>query len=411
MDQSNDITGDTPNSIHTNNVEVSQFVAAENDCDESGAGTGINDASCFVDSINHIDPPITQANDATGADNAAQTNDFAIAQAADLENNCDEFEEGTNSVFCNLEELDNDIEADAIDQSNEALGSADAVISQNNQIDGDDALGIPGISQFIQADNTCGQTGAGDNLADCVMFSNINAIVEELSQSNFVADADDGTVISQDNGLVISQALDLENDCDENTFSGTHDNNANCLQDEFLDNDLEEVSQVNEVEAFDNSISDQGNNVAISQDLLADNDCNGTGGNDVQCTNDGFDAGFGGIDDFNFIQEIDQFNVATLAGDVSADQVNDLTLGQGGSLVNTCDETGGGVNQAICSNQGISLVGPISQSNVVDAPNSDTAVQSNGAGITQNLDAVNDCDEEGTGFTRQIVPVSCSQLG
>ena len=103
-------------------------------------------------------------------------------------------------------------------------------------------------------------------------------------------------------GLVISQAMDLENDCDENTISGTHDNNANCLQDEFLDNFLGPVSQDNEVEAFDNSISDQGNNVAVSQDLLADNDCNGTGGNDVQCTNDGFDDGFGGIDDFNFIE-------------------------------------------------------------------------------------------------------------
>ena len=56
----------------------------------------------------------------------------------------------------------------------------------------------------------------------------------QLSQSNFVADADDGTVVSQDNGLVISQALDLENDCDENTFTDTHDNNANCLQDEFI---------------------------------------------------------------------------------------------------------------------------------------------------------------------------------
>ena len=32
----------------------------------------------------------------TGADNAAQTNDFSIAQAFDLENNCDEFEDGTN---------------------------------------------------------------------------------------------------------------------------------------------------------------------------------------------------------------------------------------------------------------------------------------------------------------------------
>ena len=105
--------------------------------------------------------------------------------------------------------------------------------------------------------------------------------------------------------------MDLENDCDENTFSGTHDNNANCLQDELLDNHIEEVSQVNEVGAFDNSISDQGNNVAVSQDLLADNDCNGTGGNDVKCTNDGFNPPFLEIDDFNFIDIIGQGNSVT----------------------------------------------------------------------------------------------------
>ena len=46
----------------------------------------------------------------------------------------------------------------------------------------------------------------------------------------------------------------------------------------------------------------------------------------------------------------------------------------------------------------INFVGPVFQSNTVDAPNSDTAAQSNGAQMTQNLQAINDCDEEGTGF-------------
>ena len=49
-----------------------------------------------------------------------------------------------------------------------------------------------------------------------------------------------------------------------------------------LDNFLGPLDQGNQaVDALDNSISDQDNNVAVSQDLLADNDCNGTGGNDV----------------------------------------------------------------------------------------------------------------------------------
>ena len=119
------------------------------------------------------------------------------------------------------------------------------------------------------------------------------------------------------------------------------------ITDGNLDNFLGPLSQDNQVEAFDNSISDQGNNVAVSQDLLADNDCNGTGGNVVQCTNDGF-TDFDDIDDFNFISSIDQFNSATLSGDVSSVQINDLAIAQGGALVNTCDETGGGVNQAAC---------------------------------------------------------------
>ena len=59
--------------------------------------------------------------------------------------------------------------------------------------------------------------------------------------------------------------------------------------------------------------------------------------------------------------------------------------------------------QAICDNvDDINLLGPISQFNSVDAQNSDTAVQSNGAQVTQNLRGTNDCDEEGTGFNFAI---------
>ena len=35
VDQSNSVTGNTPNTIHSNNIEVSQNIAANNDCDES----------------------------------------------------------------------------------------------------------------------------------------------------------------------------------------------------------------------------------------------------------------------------------------------------------------------------------------------------------------------------------------
>ncbi|HTH23337.1 MAG TPA: hypothetical protein VL854_14050, partial [Nitrososphaeraceae archaeon] len=247
-------------------------------------------------------------------------------------------------------------------------------------------------------DNTCGQTGSGNNDASCV-FEGIDNFIDPIVQGNLVSNADDGTVISQDNRAVISQVNVGENDCDENTFTDTHDNNADCLIGGLLNNFLGPIDQVNEiVDAQDNSISNQDNNVAVSQDLLTENDCNGTGGNDVQCTNDGFEDGID-IFDFNFIAEIDQFNDAILTGDVSSAQVNDVALAQTGALVNTCDETGGGVNVATCENDEVkSLVGPITQSNAEDAPNSDTASQTNGAQVTQNAQAVNDCDEEGTGF-------------
>ena len=170
-----------------------------------------------------------------------------------------------------------------------------------------------------------------------------------------------------------------------------------------MDNFLGPLTQHSDVQPLDDSISDQSNNVAVSQDLSAENDCNGTGGNEVTCTNDGFND-LVEIDDFNFIASIDQFNSGTLSGDISSVQLNDLAIDQTGSLVNTCDETDGNVNQAACTNTDVgNLVGPVSQSNTVDTTaNSDTADQSNGAQVTQNLLVVNDCDEAGTGFNLAI---------
>ena len=50
-----------------------------------------------------------------------------------------------------------------------------------------------------------------------------------------------------------------------------------------LDNLLGPLTQ-EILDAQDNSISDQDNNVAVSQGLFADNDCDGTDGNSVRCT-------------------------------------------------------------------------------------------------------------------------------
>ena len=191
VDVSNDVEGFTPDTVHNNNLEVSQFGAGRNDCDEEGAGNGANIAVCHnVDDSNVIDS-VVQDNEANGADNAAQTNDFSIAQAFDVKNDCNEFEEGDNLVFCNIEDADNFV--GPVAQGNFAIGSPGADISQHNDIDGNDVDGIPGISQVILAANTCGQTGSGDNLALCDIVST-NNIIDSIAQSNFVSNADDGTV-------------------------------------------------------------------------------------------------------------------------------------------------------------------------------------------------------------------------
>ena len=382
IDQINSVSGTTPNTIHSNNIEVSQLGTATNNCDESGAGTGINDAQCTSEVDNDVDS-VTQDNNALGADNTAQTNDFSVIQSSDFNNACNEFEDGNNLVFCDMDDSDNDIIA--VDQLNSAFGSAGATISQNNEIDGDDALGIPGITQVLIGDNTCGQTGSGNNEASCE-FDGTDNFIEPIEQGNVVSNAGDQAVISQDNRGVFSQVNAGENDCDENTFTDVHDNNADCILRSFLNNFLGPIEQDNHViGAFDNSISDQDNNVAVSQDILTENDCNGTGGNNVECINDGFNNGIDFID-FNFIANIEQFNEANLDGDVSSVQLNDVVIDQSGALSNTCDETGGGVNNALCDNtEAMNYVGPVRQSNVVDAPNSNSAVQLNGAQIAQNM--------------------------
>ena len=80
VDQSNSVTGTTPNTIHSNNIEVSQIGAVSNDCDESGAGAGINDAECSQGgdpNVNEI-TGVDQINEVTGADNAVRLTIFRL---------------------------------------------------------------------------------------------------------------------------------------------------------------------------------------------------------------------------------------------------------------------------------------------------------------------------------------------
>ena len=134
VDQSNDITGTTPNTIHSNNFEVSQFKLQQMIAMNQAMVLELMMHRAVVNSNNAIES-LGQENDATGADNAAQTNDFS-APARDLVNDCNESGDGTNDVSCDLDIAENFVSP--LGQSN-FIGSSGANISQNNEIDGDDA--------------------------------------------------------------------------------------------------------------------------------------------------------------------------------------------------------------------------------------------------------------------------------
>ena len=66
-------------------------------------------------------------------------------------------------------------------------------------------------------------------------------------------------------------------------------------------------------------------------------------------------------------------------------------------MLNSCDESGAGINDVLCSNfEARNFIGPVGQINSAqgNANQIDTVAQSNGAQSTQNLLATNDCDEE-----------------
>ena len=389
VDQENVILGDVPEDSHVNNFEASQIAAGQNDCDETGAGDNFADCANFDESSNVIES-VTQVQLVFDADSAAQINDASSDQTLDLANDCDESGDGDNNPDdCDIEDVDN-----LVGPLNQDNGIDDggplADISQSNQIDGSDVDGIPGITQTIVGSNDCDEEGPGDNFALCNIFSTDNDI-DGITQENDINGADDLTVISQDNGAVISQAINLRNDCDESSTT-SEDNTAECLMDSGLDNFIEDVDQLNTADAEALGVIDQDNNVALSQDLFAVNDCDGTDGNDALCTNDG-------DDDVNVIRDIDQSNDASVTGNAISAQFNEVAADQNAALFNFCSEIDNGINQASCNNVVLNTLGPIDQSSSNEAGDAvgATIAQSNVAQLAQNMLAVNDCDEAGAG--------------
>ena len=270
-----------------------------------------------------------------------------------------------------------------VDQDNAADGSGDADFTQNNN--------IPVINQVIVAENDCDQSdeqsAEGDNFADCDN-DDIRNFIDSITQTN-VAEGTHVDDIFQDNTGAFSQVLTLNNGCDATTFSFSGDNLAICGYDN-AQNLIGPVGQTNTATGLDDVLVDQDNNVAVLQDLSANNDCDATATNNALCEN---------FNPINQFESITQVNTALADGFAVISQSNDATINQNIDLLNSCDESGDGDNVAECINsQTTNFIGPIVQINTASgADETDTLSQSNGAQVTQNLQAANDCDEENTG--------------
>ena len=90
--------------------------------------------------------------------------------------------------------------------------------------------------------------------------------------------------IFQDNTGSFSQVMTLNNGCDATTFTDGGDNSADC-DNELQQNFIGPVAQTNSATGLDDVLIDQDNNVAVSQDLSANNDCDATASNDAECSN------------------------------------------------------------------------------------------------------------------------------
>ena len=101
------------------------------------------------------------------------------------------------------------------------------------------------------------------------------------------------------------------------------------------------VTQTNGATGGDDVLIDQENNLAVTQVTSANNNCDSTASNVAICSN--FNAG-------NDIDDITQENTASAGGFASITQSNDATINQNVDLLNSCDESGAGINSADCDN-------------------------------------------------------------
>ena len=169
-----------------------------NDCDETGKGH--NEATCFHDEPSNFVGPITQTNNAQGADTSTvtQSNEIQVTQNMQGVNDCDESGDGSNFASCQTH-LVNEILS--VEQTNDFSASGAEVHDQSNFF---------GVTQNLAATNDCDESGNGDNNANCSITSTNH--IGAVSQVN----------TGSSNILDINQDGQATNNCDDTT-SGDND--------------------------------------------------------------------------------------------------------------------------------------------------------------------------------------------
>ena len=188
-----------------------------------------------------------------------------------------------------------------------------------------------------------------------------------------------GSAVESENEVKIAQLILQLNRCDE---SDRGDNFANCFNDAV--NEVGDINQENAA-AFFIGNAELENEVEIKQKIYQKNDCNesGSGDNNARCFNDAV----------NEVGNINQENFGS-GGYGSVEYENEVEINQEIKQKNDCDESGGGDNNAFCSNDADNTVGDITQSNSGYGGSEESE---NEVDIKQSIKQENDCDESGGG--------------
>jgi hypothetical protein len=224
LSQSNQATASDNSNIDIQGHARSDIaIRQEVQCNESGPGD--NNAVCQAFAFDDSFTFATNKATASGNSNIEQDSDAEFLQSQDQQLQCDESGAGDNNAVCQNTSID----TGSVFQANTATSSGNANIEQGNKAN---------VAQTIEQQIKCGESGAGDNNAVCQNQATNN--IDSLSQTNTATAFDNGN-IKQGNNADVVQRIAQQNTCGE---SGAGDNNAVCQND--AGNFIGSITQTND---------------------------------------------------------------------------------------------------------------------------------------------------------------------